>query len=528
MGISGSMNDIPATSYDEIPYPSRAYCQTRPERLAAVARLFGMEPANFRKARVLELGCASGGNLIPMAAAYPESHFVGIDLSKKQIDESRKAVDDLGLNNIEMKHFSISDVDRSFGTFDYIIAHGIYSWVPEDVRDAIITVCKQNLTRNGIAYVSYNTLPGWNMVKTIRDMMFYHVQNFSDAGSKILEARRMLDFAINNSSGGDSPYKKILQMEATLLRKVDDNYLYHDHLEHHNEPCYFHEFMSKATAKGLNYLGDSTLSTMYLGNHAEQAREILVKVDDIVRQEQYFDFLTNRRFRSTLLCHAEVALSRNVTNDRLEGLCYGSSLVPKDGFDTVDLTVDESIKFENPVNKVSFTTHNRTTTALMYVLAENKGHPVSLDDLVAEVRKRLENVSEDVIRRTFLENAGVLIFGGALTISSDAGFQRKSISERPKAWSYSRYVARSKNLVPNVLHDNAAFGDDLRVLIQYVDGTRTDDELADALMKHFLGGELNCLRDDVPVTEDKELRPLLKELVKTRLRYLADSAYLVG
>ena len=521
------MNKITATSYDEIPYPSKAYRNTRPEQLATVARIFGMEPVDFRKARVLELGCASGGNLIPMAAAYPESRFVGIDLSQKQIDEGGKAVDDLGLNNIELKHFSIADVDQSFGTFDYIIAHGIYSWVPEDVRDAIITVCKQNLSENGIAYVSYNTLPGWNMVKTIRDMMFYHTQNFADASSRILEARRMLNFAINNSSGGDSPYKQMLQTETTLLSKVDDNYLYHDHLEHHNEPCYFHEFMSKASAKGLEYLGDSALSTMYLGNYAQQARELLVKVDDIVRQEQYLDFLTNRRFRSTLLCHAEVALSRHVPTDRLEGLCYGSSLVPKYGFDNVDLTVDKPTEFANPANKVSFTTHNRPATALMFVLAENKGHPLFLDDLVVEVRKRLENVTEDVIRRTFLENAGALIFGGALAVSSDAGFQRKSLSERPKAWSCSRYVARSKKLVPNVLHDNATFGDDLRVLIQYVDGTRTDDEIADALMKHVLSGELTFRKDDVPVTEKKELRPLLKELVKTRLRYLAGSAFLV-
>ena len=88
-------------------------------------------------------------------------------------------------------------------------------------------------------------------------------------------------------------------------------------------------------------------------------------------------------------------------------------------------------------------------------------------------------------------------------------------------------MARSKNLVPNVLHDNAEFGDDLRVLIQYADGTKTDDEIADALMKHFLSGELICRQDDVPVTEEKELRPLLKELVKTRLRFLADSAFLV-
>ena len=132
-----------------------------------------------------------------------------------------------------------------------------------------------------------------------------------------------------------------------------------------------------------------------------------------------------------------------------------------------------------------------------------------------------------VVPTSFLENAGVLIFSGGLAASSDTGFRRKSVSERPKAWSCSRYVARFKKLVPNVLHDNATFGNDLRVMIQYVDGTRTDDEIVDALMKHFLNGELECRQDDVPVTEERELRPLLKQLVKTQLQFLADRAFLV-
>ena len=119
------MNEKTDSPYDDIPYPSVTHRNTRPEQLAAVARIFGMEPVDFSNARVLELGCAGGGNLISMAAAYPDSRFVGIDLSQRQIDVAGKAIDDLGLTNIELKRFSVTDVDRSFGIFDYIIAHGI-------------------------------------------------------------------------------------------------------------------------------------------------------------------------------------------------------------------------------------------------------------------------------------------------------------------------------------------------------------------------------------------------------------------
>jgi methyltransferase-like protein/2-polyprenyl-3-methyl-5-hydroxy-6-metoxy-1,4-benzoquinol methylase len=522
------MNEKTDSPYDDIPYPSVTHRNTRPEQLAAVARIFGMEPVDFSNARVLELGCAGGGNLISMAAAYPDSRFVGIDLSQRQIDVAGKAIDDLGLTNIELKRFSVTDVDRSFGIFDYIIAHGIYSWVSDDVRDAIITVCKENLSQSGIAYVSYNTLPGWDVIKTIRDMMVYHSQNFADAETRIREARQMLNFVIENSGDGDTPYKQMLQAEATRVSRIADGYLYHDHLEHHNDPCYFHEFMSKAADRGLQYLGDHDFSAMNLSGYTEPARGILAQIDDIVRQEQYIDFLTNRRFRQTMLCHADVALSRNVTSDRLSGLFYRTSLVPEGGLDSVDLSLDKPTVFINPANSTTLTANNRAVTGLMVVLAENNSHPVSVGDLVVEVHKRLETVPEDVIRRTFLDNAKTMIFSGGLSVSTDAGFQRKTASERPKAWFCSRYIAQSQDLVPTVLHDTEKLGSDLLIMIQYVDGTRTHDEIAAAMMKHVLSGELICQKKDVPVTDEAELRPLLKEIVKSGLRILADKAYLVA
>lgn len=164
---------------------------------------------------------------------------------------------------------------------------------------------------------------------------------------------------------------------------------------------------------------------------------------------------------------------------------------------------------------------------LMYVLAENKSHPVSVGDLVADVYKRLGNVPEYFIRRTFLDNAIALIFSEGLTVSSDAGFQQKSVSDRPKAWFCSRYVAQSQDLVPTVLHDTEKLGSDLLLLIRYVDGTRTHDEIAEALMTHVLSGELACQQNGVPVTDEAELRPLLKGVVKSGLQILADKAYLV-
>src|SRR5579871_484360 len=176
---------FPASSYDEMPYQVHSHPESHPDRIATVAHLFSLSPASPAKARVLELGCAGGGNIAPMAEMYPASQFLGIDNSKTQIDQGNALIRPLGMKNLELRHASILDIDESFGKFDFIIAHGVYSWVPEPVQNKILAVIRDHLTPNGIAYVSYNTLPGWHMRGMIRDMMLYHTRRFQGAKVRV-------------------------------------------------------------------------------------------------------------------------------------------------------------------------------------------------------------------------------------------------------------------------------------------------------------------------------------------------------
>ena len=233
------------TDYDETPYPSLSYSQTHPDRLATIATLLGLNPAPVTACHVLELGSAAGGNLFPLAYALPGSRFVGIDISAAQVEEGKALLDRLGLRNVSLQQMNILDITPAFGQFDYIIAHGVYSWVPPEVREKVMQVCRDNLAPDGIAYVSYNSYPGWHMMRTIRDAMLYRTRAVSDPSERATQARAMLDFmagAIPESNAFGAflqSYMRFLQGELKGANARGNAFLLHDELEEVNDPVYF-------------------------------------------------------------------------------------------------------------------------------------------------------------------------------------------------------------------------------------------------------------------------------------------------
>jgi 2-polyprenyl-3-methyl-5-hydroxy-6-metoxy-1,4-benzoquinol methylase len=316
-------------AYDEVPYHSYPFPQTHPEHLAIIARLLGMEPPDIERAHVLELGCAGGGNLIPMAAALPHAKFLGIDLSARQIDEGKSLLSELGLSNIELRQASITDVDPSYGDFDYIICHGVYSWVPEAVQNHILKIAQRQLSPNGVVYMSYNTYPGWRMRSMIRDMMLYHTRGFQDPAQKISQSRALLKFLADAVPTENNAYGLLLKSELDLLQRLPDAYLRHEQLEDVNAPIYFHQFAERAAACGLQYMGEADFHAMQISNFPIEVAETLKRTAlELVRMEQYMDFLRNQSFRQTLLVRDDVPLNRNVGWEGVQSFYAASAARP--------------------------------------------------------------------------------------------------------------------------------------------------------------------------------------------------------
>ena len=153
-----------------------------------MAALHGLPSPDPATARVLEIGCGAGGNLIAMAVATPGIRALGIDLAAAPIAEGRAAIEAVGIDNVELRQGDVCDLrDGQLGEFDYVIAHGVYAWVPEPVRDALLAAIHSHLAADGLAYVSYNANPGGYMRRALREAGLWYA---GDAAAGVEQAER--------------------------------------------------------------------------------------------------------------------------------------------------------------------------------------------------------------------------------------------------------------------------------------------------------------------------------------------------
>lgn len=519
-------------SYDVVPYPSHPFRQSHPERLAAVGHLFGLKPAPIDSCRVLEIGCAAGGNLIPMAEALPGSQFVGIDLSRKQIESGQKNIATLNLQNIELKYLNCTDVDESLGKFDYVIVHGVFSWVPPDVQEKIFEICHNHLTEHGIAYVSYNTFPGWHLRGMIRDMMNYHVRNFQDPPRRIQQARALLEFLAKSVSADRGAYGMLLNSELQLLRRQSDNYLYHEHLEKNNDPLYFHEFIERAKQHDLQYLGESQIATMWIGNFPKEIAQTLERIaPEIVQREQYADFVRNRTFRQTLLCHKDAPVSRALKLESLEG-AYISGTMEEQLQDGKSAQPGQPCTFVNPQTRQTMTTQDPLVISTVKRLKESWPCAVSFEDLFENAKARLINdvIADasklEAMKRSLATNVIHMTVSGIVELQYNPSLFMADIPEMPRTSAVARMQAASTNRLTNARHESVNIDDLSRHLTPLMDGTRTVEELVGELKRLVDEGKL-VIQQKGEKTSNVPMDAVMTQAVQEVLNRLTKSALLI-
>jgi len=382
-----------------------------------------------------------------------------------------------------LRQADLRQIDESWGKFDYILCHGVYSWVPPEVQHEIMRISKENLAPDGVAHISYNVLPGWHFRGIVRDMMLYHTAQFDDPEEKLSQARAVLDFMAENCLQ-DTPYSNMLSRELELAREAEDGYLFHDHLETENNPIYFHEFCRRADKQGLQYLADICFADMLPQHLPEAARKTLANAP-LIKQEQYMDFLRNNTFRQSLLCHASLPINRALSPAVLDRFHLSFNYHQKPESATFVLDDDSngrveirgrSIETDSPAGKVALAT-----------LIDAWPRAITLEQLQRQTERKL--VELGLISQAESEQLpGALahcmmqaLANGMLEIFAHPPAFADSNVDHPMV---SRLVREQAKLSPNVTtphHRNVQLDEGSRLLIQQLDGRQSRQEIAETL-----------------------------------------------
>lgn len=504
-------------AYDSLPYSNNVFAQTHPDVLCCSARLFGLDAPPVENSRILEIGCGNGMNLISHAFTLPEAEFIGIDLAKNHIDYAKKSVRELGLKNIDFRQIDLLDVSaEDFGRFEYIFAHGFFSWVPEAVREKTLSIFRELLAEPGVGYLSYNTYPGWHYRRMVSEIGKIHTRNLPEPLEKISEARDFIKF-LGEQTGQKDVYKFILQNETFNWQEKEPVAIFHDNLSEINQPFYFFEFAEMLDRFEFQFLSEAELFSMFPHNLSPEAKKLVEGVEDHVWKQQYMDFLRGRNFRQTLFCRKNFRLDAQPRAEALDELFVASGLKTESA--NPQLFNPQPEKFVGLKEGRIEIDHPLTKTAL-FNLEKIWGDSVSFTDLLDASRRDLEKngVSQEnadkqmqITRAIFLQ---LILQTDLIEIHSYKPKVFTKVTDQPKINELARWQLTKGDLITASYERIIKVEDRLiRTLLENLDGEKSLAEVR------------RTLRDSIESSEDFEnKREILENLPRAAGAHLAKFA----
>ena len=525
MSIGGSST----TPYDEVLYPVAVHVHTHPDRFATVGTLRGMRPAPIDHCRVLELGCGVGSNLTAIAFNYPGSEFIGLDLARRPIATGQDWIAELGLKNIRLYHLDVCEANKErFGLFDYIIAHGLYSWVPQTVRKHILAACGDMLTPQGIAYINYNAYPGNHLRDLARGIMRFHVGQFESPLEKIRQARAILNFLAESTPVPDA-YITALRSEFERVAKYKDEAFFHDDLGEINQPFYFHEFISDAERHGLQFLGESSPNEV---DPEKVTAEVVSKLNELegsseIVREQYKDFVRGCGFRRTLLCHKEVQIASKNIPERVSELYVSCDALPVQSAGDSQATI-----FRRPNGAELETAHPLAVQTLKYICAE---WPCTVSFAALLDHGKASTVSNAATSSfgnhpAWLAEALLSAYGGGLLeLHVAPRLVVNKVSEYPISSALARFQVKRSEYATSQIHKIFRIDDPLsRRLVELLDGNRNEVAVTQSLLEFVSTGQVELRENGALLTQPDQIEAAVKQRVPEVLKEFAREGLLVG
>ncbi|MFO0926699.1 MAG: methyltransferase regulatory domain-containing protein [Gemmataceae bacterium] len=417
-----------------------------------------------------------------------------------------------------------ADVDASFGTFDYIVAHGVYSWVPEPVRDALLRVCRENLPPQGVAYVSYNTCPGWYLRAPVRDLLTFHAEGVDDPHERVRRGRELLAVVAANPLHPDSAWAKLIRDEADLLAKEGDYYLFHEHLEPDNHPVYFHQFLAHAQRHDLQFLAESQRHTTLALLPPPLNAKLTEVAANPLELEQYVDYASGRSFRRSLLVHDEVPLDPRHAPLAVVGMLLCGTARP--AVADADVTTVDELEFVNEDGATATVTAPVVKAALT-TLYETWPRVWRFEELLDAAGARVGQTREQAAP-TLARALAALFQANFVGLHSHVPPFVLKPGKRPETTPLIRLQAQTGVGVCNRRHKLVELATFDRAVLALLDGSRDRPALIERLAALVGQGELGLAQDGQPVREPEAVRRTLTAELDESLTRLAQAMVLIG
>ena len=461
-------------SYDELPYDSLPLPETQPDFIAAIAWLHGFEAPDPSRARILELGCAQGGNLIPLAWRWPDCTCVGVELSRVQAQAGADFARRLGLSNVRILHADLAALPDDLGEFDYIIAHGVFSWVPPQVQQALLEVCRRHLSSAGVAYISFNVAAGWEKLQPLRTALIQRTSADVPAPERYRQALQVL--AELEAEWSDPALLK----EIAYLKTAAPSYLFHEYLADFNAPMAFADFAARLEAHGLRYVGEAGPRSAVVeleGAWGLAPESMAGRWRDA---EAALDAALSSRFRRALICRDDAPFAQPPRADALDRLAFYA-----------DLRSDEEIDLENAVEQNFINPAGNTFPVALpamkaAAMALSAAYPnaLSYPDLLAAARQVLGDfgAAEALDEIAFGDALFMLVMAHGILPTVAAVAYVDEPGDHPQTHALARLQAASPGwVVSGSRHVAMDLDEPGRILLGLLDGSRTVDELVDAM-----------------------------------------------
>ncbi|MDF1810912.1 MAG: class I SAM-dependent methyltransferase [Verrucomicrobiales bacterium] len=513
------------STYDELPYLGFPRRHAHPGVIAANARIFGIETADVETARILELGCGDGGNILSIASTLPKAKCCGIDFSSIQIDKGRSAAAAAGLKNIDLIQSDFTTAEFPDDEYDYIIAHGVYSWISSTEQHRMLEVVRSLLSENGVAFISYNCFPGWNLRKLTREMMLYETRKLKSPQDKVNLAREVIPLVMQSVPANLKGYASLLQGEQSLVNSTGDYYIAHEHLEEDNQPCYFHEFAERLDDHDLQFVCEAELSSMYL-NRYPAALDRLQQEDAgsneaRIESEQLLDFAVFRMFRQSLICSKRHDINTELGTDVVRNL-YSSAF----GDFQSQPEFTEQPETYHSAKGIGLTTSSPAAKAALYVLAKNWPNRLLFDELV-EATLELVPGDRDVVEESIAEVLLAAATTDGVELHAERGNFTTEISEKPVINPLARFQAETDESVFTLRHINYTVDPFSRILLCSFDGSRSVEDVVPLIVAAVEDGSLTIAEGMAFPEDEAERDAMITDQIRNGLKNIADMGLLL-